>query len=144
MLAKYGNSRFSDQSSYSLAMNHKIKLKNNIIIDKLIEYKDADYSEGVIGSKKDNLLTLNAAIKFDRKWSLNMTHANRRISSDVGLVARDSVSELATGFDFEQNRYFDGLQLQVGYANLKFKGSQLSNVRNTDSIFLLLRYVKNI
>lgn len=144
MIGKYGLNRFADQESYSLAMNHKIKLKNNMILDKLIEYKDGNFAEGIVTSNKDNLLTLNAILKVNKNWVLNTSHSNRRVSSPSGLVVRDSASELSFGYDFAHSDYFDGLQLQCGYAKLHSKDRQFQIFKNTDSLFLMLRYVKNL
>lgn len=145
MLAKYGNNiRFADQESYSLAMNHKIKLKNNVIIDKLVEYKDGNFTEGIATFKKDNILTFNAIVIFDNNWSIISSYANRRIANGGGLIVRDSLTEIAAGYDFNRINYFDGLQFQLGYARSNQKDRSLSVFRDNDSLFGLIRYVKNL
>lgn len=145
MLAKYGNNiDFADQESYSLAMNHKIKLKNNVIIDKLIEYKDGNFTEGIATFKKDNVLTFNVIVRFYNEWSMISSYANRRISNGSGLVVRDSLTDIAAGYDFNKSGYFDGLQLQLGYARSNQKDRSLLFTKDTDSLFGLLRYVKNL
>ena len=94
--------------------------------------------------KKDNILTFNAIVIFDNNWSIISSYANRRIANGGGLIVRDSLTEIAAGYDFNRINYFDGLQFQLGYARSNQKDRSLSVFRDNDSLFGLIRYVKNL
>lgn len=146
MASKFGVRRFSDQEGYSVAMNYKFMLNNNVKFDNLIEYKIGKFQEGVDISKSDDILTVNLVAYINSFLSLGVTHAHRRVSFD-GLESESKVSEVVAGYSFAKSKLYDGLQMQIGYANIENKPRGQQSVvseLDLDSLFLLLRYVKNI
>lgn len=110
-------SKIADQKSYVASIKYILPIVQNFTLDALLEYERTKNLSGNsdIG---ENYFTASLIGKIYRNWNVTLVSAKRNNSQINATGINQNLTEFSFGYDFDKNKFFDRLTLQLGYTNL--------------------------
>ncbi len=131
--------KIADQKGFVMGMNYKFPVRENFILDGLLEHAAIKNLGGNADAKED-YLTANVIGKFYQNWNVTLGYAKHH-NAVYGISSFDkNLSEISFGYEFKKTALFDKLLFQVGYENQRYDYRTSLETRNIAGV--LVRYQK--
>jgi hypothetical protein len=136
------SSKIHNQKAFSLGLNYQYPLYEKLDLNALLEYVKVS---NVGGNKnvKDNYLIANLVGNIDKNYNIALgygRHKNNILTKIKGF--RQDFVEISTGYKFNQTRFYDSLQIQVGYKQIR--SNYKTDLDKWYGYGMKLTYVKNL
>ena len=131
--------KIDDQKSFSASMNYIYPFNQDFILDSLVEYVSVKNYQGN-SDIYERYLSANSILRIHKNYNLTLGHATRQNVQAQSYGFDENITEISTGYDFLESKFFDKLTFQLGYKRQRndFKTS----LETKNSLIALVRYQK--
>jgi hypothetical protein len=127
------------EKGYSAAMNYRLPINKNLLLDLLVEFVDLKNINGN-SDFSNQYFTANAVAEMFQNFNITAGLTNFKQIEANNFGYDQNLAEISLGYNFDKTLFFDNLLIQAGYKNLRTNNK--TSISSDNSLLAMIRYIK--